>query len=95
MVILVTAISVENISHFDGEQAVILVINLTVILALQQSFWSKNGHFRTGQRSFWKTMVILVITPKVGVELVINQLVKLSVSFLPVSDLPLSNQPLS
>ena len=38
-------------------------------------------------------MVILVITPKVGVELVINQLVKLSVSFLPVSDLPLSNQP--
>ena len=54
-----------------------------------------NGHFRTGQRSFWKTVAILVKIPKVGVELVINQLVKFSVSFLPVSDLPLSNQPLS
>jgi len=66
-----------------------MIISVTVILV------ENNGYFRTGQRSFWKTTVILVITPKVGVELVINQLVKFSVSFLPVSDLPLSNQPLS
>ena len=68
-----------------------------------RSFWwwtSCNfGHKFNGlaiQRSFsYWTAAILVITPKVGVELVIHQLVQFSVSFLPVSDLPLSNQPLS
>ena len=66
-----------------------MIILVTVILV------ENIGYFRTGQRSFCKTTVILVITIKVGVELVINQLVTFSVSFLPVSDLPLSNQPLS
>ena len=59
--------------NFGGEPVVILAINLTAILAIQRSF------------SYW-TATILVITPKVGVELVIHQLVQFSVSFLPVSD---------
>ena len=77
----ITAILAYN-GHFGSELVVILVINLTAILAIRRSF------------SYW-TGALLVITLKVGVELVIHQLVQFSVSFLPVSDLPLSNQSLS